>query len=252
MDARQHRAALAALEIIEWVPCSGGVAAGIPEPAVQPSGKGNPIHGLQPAPQTPDQCAASTEELGWEALRARVAACTACELCHGRTQTVFGVGDPGARLVIVGEAPGAEEDRQGEPFVGPAGRLLDEMLGAIGLRREQVYICNILKCRPPNNADPTPAQAAACRPFLARQIALINPQLILAVGRVAAQNLLQVTTPLSRLRGQIHYFATVDPGASLPVWVTYHPAYLLRSPHEKARAWEDLKAVRGLLERPSP
>jgi DNA polymerase len=247
VDARQHRAALAALEIIEWVP-----AAGIPEPALPPIEKGRPVHDQRPAPQTLDQGESSTEELGWEALRARVAACTACELCRGRTQTVFGVGDPRARLVIVGEAPGAEEDRQGEPFVGPAGRLLDEMLRAIGLSREQVYICNILKCRPPNNADPTPAQAAACRPFLARQIALINPQLILAVGRVAAQNLLQVTTPLSRLRGQIHHFATVDSGASLPVWVTYHPAYLLRSPQEKARAWEDLKAVCGLLERPSP
>lgn len=246
MDARQHRAALAALEIIEWVP-----AAGIPEPALPLIEKGRPVHDQRPAPQTLDQRESSTEELGWEALRARVAACTACELCRSRTQTVFGVGDPRARLVIVGEAPGAEEDRQGEPFVGPAGRLLDEMLRAIGLGREQVYICNILKCRPPNNADPTPAQAATCRPFLARQIALINPQLILAVGRVAAQNLLQVTTPLNRLRGQIHHFATVDSGASLPVWVTYHPAYLLRSPQEKARAWEDLKAVRGLLERPS-
>lgn len=246
MDARQHRAALAALEIIEWVP-----AAGIPEPALPPIEKGRPVHDQRPAPQTLEQCESSTKELGWEALRARVAACTACELCRSRTQTVFGVGDPRARLVIVGEAPGAEEDRQGEPFVGPAGRLLDEMLRAIGLGREQVYICNILKCRPPNNADPTPGQAAACRPFLARQIALINPQLILAVGRVAAQNLLQITTPLNRLRGQIHHFASVDSGASLPVWVTYHPAYLLRAPQEKARAWEDLKAVRRLLERPS-
>jgi DNA polymerase len=249
VDARQHRAALAALEIIEWVPCSGGVAVSIPEPALQQIEKGNPVHESRPAPETLDQRETSIEQLGWDALRARVVACTACELCRTRTQTVFGVGDPGARLLIVGEAPGAEEDRQGEPFVGPAGRLLDEMLRAIGLNREQVYICNILKCRPPNNADPTPAQAAACRPFIARQIALINPQLILAVGRVAAQNLLQVTTPLNRLRGQIHHCNTVDSGASLPVWVTYHPAYLLRSPQEKARAWEDLKMVRGLLER---
>lgn len=246
MDAWQHRAALAALEIIEWVP-----AAGIPEPALPLSEMRRPVHAPRPAPQTLDQCKSSTEELDWESLRTRVAACTTCELCRSRTQTVFGVGDPRARLMIVGEAPGAEEDRQGEPFVGPAGRLLDEMLRAIGLGREQVYICNILKCRPSNNADPTPAQAAACRPFLARQIALINPQLILAVGRVAAQNLLQVTTPLNRLRGQIHHIVPVDSGASLPVWVTYHPAYLLRSPQEKARAWEDLKAVRGLLERPS-
>lgn len=252
MDARQRRAALAALEIIEWIPRPHGVAAGIPEPALQPIGKGSPVHGPPPAPETVDQREVSTEQLGWEALRARVVACTACELCRTRTQTVFGVGDPGARLLIVGEAPGAEEDRQGEPFVGPAGRLLDEMLRAIGLGREQVYICNILKCRPPNNADPTSAQAAACRPFLARQIALINPQLILAVGRVAAQNLLQVSTPLNRLRGQAHLLGGLVPGRSLPVWVTYHPAYLLRSPQEKARAWEDLKIVRGLLERSSP
>ena len=251
MDARQHRAALAALEIIEWVPCPGGMGAVLPEPALQQEEKEHPVLESPLAPQTPDQRAASIAQLGWEALRARVAACTACELSRSRTQTVFGVGDPGARLVIVGEAPGAEEDRQGEPFVGPAGRLLDEMLRAIGLGREQVYICNILKCRPPNNADPTPAQVASCRPFLARQIALINPQLILALGRVAAQNLLQVTTPLNQLRGRIHHCATVDAGTLLPVWVTYHPAYLLRSPQEKARAWEDLKAVRTLLERPS-
>ena len=140
MDARQHRAALAALEIIEWVP-----AAGIPEPALPLIEKAPPVHDRRPARQTLDQRESSTEELGWEALRARVTACTACELCRSRTQTVFGVGDPRARLVIVGEAPGAEEDRQGEPFVGPAGRLLDEMLRAIGLGREQVYICNILK-----------------------------------------------------------------------------------------------------------
>jgi DNA polymerase len=250
VDARQHRAALAALEIIEWIPCPGDIAP-TPELAMQRGEKEHPALESPPAPQTLDQRAASIEQLGWEALRARVTACTACELCRSRTKTVFGVGDPGACLMIVGEAPGAEEDRQGEPFVGPAGRLLDEMLRAIGLGREQVYICNILKCRPPHNADPTPAQASACRPFLARQIALINPQLILAVGRVAAQNLLQVTTPLSRLRGQIHHLEAAGSEPARPVWVTYHPAYLLRSPQEKARAWEDLKAVRGLLERPS-
>lgn len=235
MEAAERQAALAALEIIEWQerPLATACAAALPsEPAAAP---------LAAADR------AGVEKLSWDALRTRVSACTACELCHTRTQTVFGVGDPHARLMIVGEAPGAEEDRLGEPFVGPAGKLLDEMLFAIGLRREQVYICNILKCRPPRNADPTLEQASACRPFLARQIALVNPAVILAVGRIAAQNLLQSTTPIGRLRGEAHAF-TLDPHRIAPVWVTYHPAYLLRSPAEKSRAWEDLKKVRSALE----
>ncbi|MFZ5532017.1 MAG: uracil-DNA glycosylase [Pseudomonadota bacterium] len=231
----ERQVALAALDIIEWQwqPPEASCAALLPpEPAA--------------APLAADD-RAGVEDLSWDALRARVATCTACELCHTRTQTVFGVGDPHARLMIVGEAPGAEEDRLGEPFVGPAGKLLDEMLFAIGLRREQVYICNILKCRPPRNADPTLEQSSACRPFLARQIALVNPAVILAVGRIAAQNLLQSTTPIGRLRGESHSF-TLDPHRIAPVWVTYHPAYLLRSPAEKSRVWEDLKKVRRALD----
>jgi|LauGreDrversion4_2_1035121.scaffolds.fasta_scaffold185737_3 DNA polymerase len=182
-------------------------------------------------------------ELDWEALAARVAACTACELHQGRLQTVFGVGNPQAKWMVIGEAPGAEEDKRGEPFVGRAGQLLTAMLAAAGLPRPEVYIANILKCRPPGNRDPLPAEVAQCEHYLARQIALVQPRLILAVGRIAAQNLLKVQTPLSRLRGQRHSYGPRE----VPVVVTYHPAYLLRSPGEKRRAWEDLQFARQIF-----
>lgn len=186
--------------------------------------------------------------LGWEALEARVAACTACpEPAANRSRTVFGVGDRRARWMIIGEAPGAEEDRQGEPFVGRAGKLLNAMLAAVGLRREEVYIANILKCRPPGNRDPRPEEAQACRPFLLRQIELVSPRLLLVVGRIAAHNLLHTDLPLGRLRGRLHRHE--DSG--LPVVVTYHPAYLLRNPADKAKAWQDLKFARRLAERPT-
>jgi len=171
----------------------------------------------------------------WADLKAAVKACTACGLRAGCTQTVFGVGDEHAKWLVVGEAPGADEDCQGEPFVGRAGQLLNSMIAAIGLKREQVYIANILKCRPPNNRDPRPEEAGLCRPFLERQIALVKPRLILAVGRIAAQNLLGTETTIGRLRGTVHKLGET------PVVVTYHPAYLLRSPGEKRKAWEDLK-----------
>ena len=145
--------------------------------------------------------------------------------------------------MIVGEAPGADEDRQGEPFVGRAGQLLNEMLNAIGLQREQVYIANILKCRPPNNRDPKPEEAASCSPYLQRQIELIQPKVILALGRIAAQRLLQSNTSLARLRGQLHHLETTQ----CPLIVTYHPAYLLRSPAEKRKAWEDLQFARNYV-----
>ncbi|MFO8153580.1 uracil-DNA glycosylase [Thioalkalivibrio sp.] len=179
--------------------------------------------------------------LDWAGLGARVASCTACaELAQRRTQTVFGVGDPKASWLFIGEAPGSEEDRRGEPFVGRAGRLLDNMLAALGLRRgEDVYIANVLKCRPPGNRDPLPAEAAACRAFLDRQIDLIEPRVIVALGRVAAQSLLRSDAPLGRLRGREHGFRGV------PLVVTYHPAYLLRSPADKARAWSDLLFARA-------
>jgi DNA polymerase len=176
-------------------------------------------------------------------LRTRVASCTKCDLHKFRTQTVFGVGSETADWMIIGEAPGAEEDRRGEPFVGRAGKLLDEMLRAVGLSRDAVFIANILKCRPPNNRDPMVTEAEACRSYLERQIELVAPKLILAVGRIAAQQLLASDAPLGRLRGREHYLGD----KRLPVVVTYHPAYLLRSPTQKRKAWQDLCLARTLL-----
>ncbi|MGD8810880.1 MAG: uracil-DNA glycosylase [Gammaproteobacteria bacterium] len=181
--------------------------------------------------------------LGWEALERAVARCTACSLHETRRQTVFGVGDKSARLLVVGEAPGADEDRIGEPFVGRAGQLLNAMLAAIGLDRQSVYIANILKCRPPNNRDPKPSESATCSPFLARQIELLQPRVVLALGRISAQWLLRSELPVGRLRGQMQ---TLDPWG-MPLIVSYHPAYLLRSPAAKARAWQDLLLVKGVL-----
>jgi DNA polymerase len=177
--------------------------------------------------------------LDWDTLRRAVSTCTACALHQGRTQAVFGVGDTRARLMIIGEAPGADEDRQGEPFVGRAGQLLNAMLAAIGFAREQVYIANIVKCRPPGNRDPHADEAAACRGYLYRQIELIAPTLILSVGRVSAHNLLATEDAVGRLRGRTHRFQPGD----IPLIVTYHPAYLLRRPEEKAKAWQDLQAA---------
>ncbi|HPY41493.1 MAG TPA: uracil-DNA glycosylase, partial [Thiolinea sp.] len=154
-----------------------------------------------------------------------------------------GAGHQQARCMVIGEAPGAEGDRQGLPFVGKSGQLLTNMLASIQISRENIYIANILKCRPPNNRDPKPDEAASCRGYLERQIALIQPQLIMVVGRIAAHNLLQTTTPLGRLRGSVHTL----PNSTVPVIVTYHPAYLLRQPAEKRRAWQDLQLARDFL-----
>jgi DNA polymerase len=183
----------------------------------------------------------------WDDLAARVRACTRCGLHRGRTQTVFGVGRRDADLLVIGEAPGADEDRQGEPFVGRAGQLLNEMLRAIGLPRRDVYIANILKCRPPGNRDPQPEEATACTPYLAQQIGLVRPRAILAVGRIAAQWLLQSDSPIGRLRGRVFQYGE----SGTPLIVTYHPAYLLRSPMEKAKAWTDLCMVKDLLQKAS-
>jgi len=183
--------------------------------------------------------------LGWAELETAVSTCELCDLHGTRTHTVFGVGNRNADWLVIGEAPGKDEDLQGEPFVGRAGQLLNAMLFAIGLQREQVYIANILKCRPPNNRDPKPQEVVCCEPYLMRQIELIQPRIILAVGRIAAQNLLQTETPIGKLRGQVHTFR--DTG--IPLVATYHPAYLLRSPLEKRKAWQDLQlAVRTLGE----
>jgi DNA polymerase len=189
--------------------------------------------------------APATEAEIWERLAAEVRACTRCGLHKTRTQTVFGVGRRDAELLVIGEAPGADEDRQGEPFVGRAGQLLNAMLRAIGLPRSEVYIANILKCRPPGNRDPQPEEASACTPYLTRQIALVRPRAILAVGRIAAQWLLQSDAPIGRLRGRVFHYGE----SGTPLIVTYHPAYLLRSPLAKATAWTDLCMVKDLLQR---
>ncbi len=189
--------------------------------------------------------AAGASSPDWTALAGAVRECRLCGLCETRTQTVFGTGDRRARLMVVGEAPGAEEDRQGEPFVGRAGILLNSMLRAAGFERAEVYIANVLKCRPPQNRDPGPDEVERCMPYLRRQIELVAPAAILCVGRIAAQRLLGTELALARLRSRVHRLGAV------PVIVTYHPAYLLRAPGEKRKAWEDLKLALAVLGGPS-
>jgi DNA polymerase len=186
---------------------------------------------------------AATSEQDWASLEQKVAQCQRCTLCHSRTQTVFGTGSHRAKLMIIGEAPGAQEDQQGKPFVGRAGQLLTQMLKSIGFTREDVYIANILKCRPPMNRDPAPEEVAECTPYLQQQIALLQPQLLLAVGRIAAHYLLGVTLPLSQLRGQRLSYGPLN----TPLLVTYHPAYLLRNPKDKAKVYQDLLSVKREL-----
>lgn len=176
---------------------------------------------------------------GWDELKNKADACTACDLCKTRTHVVFGVGNKNAEILFVGEAPGANEDLQGEPFVGRAGMLLNAMLKSIGLKREDVYIANILKCRPPGNRDPLPEEVELCTPFLQQQIALINPKVMVAVGRIAAHFLLNTTEAMGRLRGRSYQYGD----NSVPLFVIYHPAYLLRSPGEKAKAYLDLLTI---------
>ncbi|WP_088282443.1 uracil-DNA glycosylase [Ideonella sp. A 288] len=212
-------------------------------------------HGL-PATAPSDASVASApstmpgvESMDWTALRAAVAGCTACGLCQSRTQTVFGVGHERAHWMIVGEAPGEQEDLRGEPFVGPAGRLLDRMLLSLGLTRgpadapQQVYIANTLKCRPPRNRNPEPQELRQCQPYLERQVALVQPRVIVAMGRFAVQSLLGSDEPIGRLRGRVHAWR------GHPLVVTYHPAYLLRQPGEKARAWADLCLAASVVDR---
>ncbi|KJK18679.1 DNA polymerase [Burkholderiaceae bacterium 16] len=202
---------------------------------------------LSPAAQPgvdADARSAAISALDWTALEQRVSGCMDCQLCNGRTQTVFGVGDRQAEWMLIGEAPGENEDKQGEPFVGQAGKLLDNMLASLDLARgRNVYIANVLKCRPPGNRNPEPEEVAQCEPYLKRQIALIQPKLIVVLGRFAAQSLLRTTTPIGKLRGTVHSYE------GIPVVVTYHPAYLLRTLSDKARAWEDLCLAREVHDR---
>jgi DNA polymerase len=185
-----------------------------------------------PAPGTKDE-----RQAGLDVIRTEVEACTRCDLCRTRTRTVFGVGDPEARILFVGEAPGADEDRQGEPFVGRAGRLLNDIIKAMGLGREQVYIANVVKCRPPENRVPNPGEAGSCIGYLERQIDIISPEVIVTLGSVATKALLGVESSMGALRGRFHAYR------GIPLMPTYHPAYLLRNPSEKRKVWEDIQKV---------
>ncbi len=253
----RQQALLAAMGLRVWQPAAAtteAVLQAAPVPPVPFASPVAPAPHVAPAPVPAPAAAAlapmaapppvdtgAVASLDWPALREAVAACRACGLCESRTQTVFGVGHPRAEWMVVGEAPGEQEDRKGEPFVGPAGQLLDAMLHALGVTRaadgpaaERVYIANTLKCRPPRNRNPAPEEMAACEPFLVRQIQLVRPRIILAMGRFAVQALLRSAEPIGKLRGRVHQYQGV------PLVVTYHPAYLLRNLPDKARAWEDL------------
>jgi DNA polymerase len=225
-------------------------AAAASAPLVESGPQANPRADTQAEAAAASAAAASatasmaTASMDWEALETTVRSCTRCPLHATRTQAVFGVGNRTAQWMVIGEAPGADEDRQGEPFVGRAGQLLNTMLNAMGLAREQVFIANILKSRPPGNRDPRPEEVRACIPYLYRQIELVNPRLILCVGRIAAQTLLETDTTIGKLRGKLHHLAT-----GRPMIVTYHPAYLLRSPGEKRKSWADLLMALQTFER---
>ncbi len=254
LDARQ-RAMLAEMGVRVWAPrpqtakataaealaTAAAPAARPAAPAARPIATGAPAQVAAPAPAepTPPRPASPVATLDWGALRETVAGCQACGLCQGRTNTVFGVGDEQADWMVVGEAPGENEDLQGEPFVGAAGQLLDNMLKAVGRSRtgqgaEGAFITNVLKCRPPANRNPQADEVTSCEPYLARQVALVKPKVIVAMGRFAVQALLKTNEPIGRLRGQVHRYEGV------PVIVTYHPAYLLRTPTDKGKAWADL------------
>jgi len=281
LDARQ-RAMLAEMGVKVWAPKAAppeaaSAAVADPVPAVAVAGPASPAapaaaqrprprpatvpaapRGPEPAAVTPPADAgglsprpAGIDAMDWPTLQAAVAGCQACGLCRGRKNTVFGTGDVQADWMIVGEAPGENEDLQGEPFVGQAGQLLDNMLRAVGRSRagqgaQGAYIANVLKCRPPANRNPQPQEVAQCEPYLTRQVALVRPKIILAMGRFAVQSLLKTEEPIGRLRGRVHRYEGV------PVIVTYHPAYLLRTPADKAKAWADLCLAMNVLETRGP
>jgi uracil-DNA glycosylase family 4 len=210
---------------------------GISEWALRDEGHPDAIQPVEKAPS-------SIENMNWQTLESTVKSCQKCALHETRTHAVFGVGRRDADLLIIGEAPGANEDKQGEPFVGRAGQLLNSMLVSIGLERSEVYIANILKSRPPRNRDPSISEVAACTPYLVRQITLIQPKVLIALGRIAAQYLLSTEAPMSQLRGQQFEYGPLK----TPLLITYHPAYLLRSPREKRKAWQDMQQLYHLLQ----
>jgi DNA polymerase len=252
LDARQ-RAMLAEMGVQLFMP-----PAREPETPAQEAAPARPVEAsvvvqpnvrpdVRPATVTLGARPTGVGQMDWEALAASVAGCHACKLCQSRRNTVFGVGDTRADWLIVGEAPGENEDLQGEPFVGQAGKLLDNMLKSLGVsRRNKAYIANVLKCRPPGNRNPEPEEVAQCEPFLRRQVELLQPRIILAMGRFAVQSLLQTTEPIGRLRGRAHAYNGV------PLVVTYHPAYLLRNLPDKAKAWADLCLAQSLITEKPP
>jgi DNA polymerase len=248
MDTQRRRQYLEAIGIDLWVPRAAAAALAAAQPASATAPATAPAPSAVPASAavpTPVAALAPDAAAQWETLLREVRTCTRCPLHATRTQGGLGVGPKRADWLVIGEAPGAEEDRRGEPFVGAAGQLLDAMLRAIGLdRTRNVYIANVLKSRPPNNRDPRPEEVEACLPYLVRQIALLRPRIMLAVGRIAAQNLLATDASLGRLRGQVHHFGEYR----TPLVVTYHPAYLLRTPADKRKAWEDLKFARNVYQ----
>jgi DNA polymerase len=215
-------------------------------PALRTSTAPQAAHPTKPAASTPPRTGTPTATTALPQIREEIGECTRCKLHTGRTKIVFGVGNPQAELVFVGEGPGADEDLKGEPFVGKAGQLLDKMIQAMGLTRGEVYICNVVKCRPPGNRNPEPDEIETCSPFLAKQIEAIRPRVLVSLGKVASQVLLNDATPITRLRGRWRE------AFGVPLMPTFHPAYLLRSPGEKAKAWEDLKAVVQALGRELP
>lgn len=261
MDESTRRAYLEAMGVTVWVARGSrgsvpdadavGETASCEAPGLDPSSPGAAAEPPSVSADnlatvtTVDRAAATTNvaSMDGEILRQTILGCTACDLCGTRTQAVPGVGSLGADLLLIGEAPGLEEDRRGEPFVGRSGQLLDRMLAAIGLDRQTVYITNVVKCRPPENRDPKAEEVQACAAYLRRQIELIDPKVILSVGRISAQSLLESDQTIGRLRGRWHRFGE----NGTPLRVTYHPAYLLRSPGQKRKSWDDLKAVRALL-----
>jgi DNA polymerase len=223
-------------------PAAGGAE---PAPAIQAQLFPVAVPTASAAPTSADSAQARRQEL--TLLAERVAACTRCpQLASTRTQTVFGVGPLDAELCFIGEAPGADEDRQGEPFVGPAGQLLNRIIAACGLKREEVYICNILRCRPPGNRTPTPEEASNCREYLERTLELVRPKYLCALGGTAATHLLGTTAGISRLRGRFYEYR------GIPVMCTFHPSYLLRSPEKKKEVWEDMKRLLARMGRPIP
>jgi uracil-DNA glycosylase family 4 len=250
MDSRRL-AYLRALDIDVWqrrdlAPVPAPQPAAVPDRAPEAAPASEIAPAITPAVEAQPRVAADSDvsALGWTELQERVSACTLCSLHATRTRPVFGVGNRNASWMVIGEAPGADEDRQGEPFVGRAGQLLNSMLKAMGLAREEVYIANILKSRPPNNRDPRPEEVRACIPYLYRQIELVNPVIILCVGRIAAQTLLDTDATIGKLRGKVYQLPN-----GRPMVVTYHPAYLLRSPVEKRKAWADLVMAMKTYER---